>query len=81
MGVDLPLFQVDIQALYQDHQYQGFLILHTDILLLHTPIYQFIMAHMEDICLFSIITIMLTMKLTYIQSTMEMIQALMWELL
>ena len=40
-------FQVDHQAF---HHRQGFLILHTDTLLLHIPIYQFIMEPTEDIC-------------------------------
>jgi hypothetical protein len=44
---DIHLFQADHQA-FQD--LQAFLILHTDIFLLHIPIYQFIMEPMEDIC-------------------------------
>jgi hypothetical protein len=42
-------FQVDrLQAFL----HQGFLILHTDISLLHIPIYHRIMAHMEGTCLY-----------------------------
>ena len=44
---DHQAFQVDHQVF---HLHQGFLILLTDILLLHIPIYQFIMEPTEDIC-------------------------------
>ena len=44
---DHPHFQVDHQAF---HHRQGFLILLTDTLLLHIPIYQYIMELMEDTC-------------------------------
>ena len=56
---DIHLFQADHQAF---HHHQGFLILRTDIFLLHTPIYQFIMEPTVDICSSLIIITMLTMK-------------------
>jgi multidrug efflux pump len=59
LAEDRHLSQADHQAF---HHHQGFLILRTDIFLLHTPIYQFIMVLTVDICSYLIIITMLTMK-------------------
>jgi len=63
-----------VEHLFQELQFQGFLIHHIDILFLPIPIIHYIMELMEDTYSFLIIIIMITMKLMFIPSIMATVQ-------
>jgi hypothetical protein len=68
-----------VEHLFQELQFQGFLIRHIDILFLPIPIIHYIMVLMEDTFSFLIIIIMITMKLMFIPLIMVTAQVVpMW---